>query len=275
MTLLCGWHLAPDLKIMLFYNMLKKYNPATLALDMSCSFCEIVNFVFFLDSFGSRHASDMFLHGLLKINIWLNWFWQWPYQNPNCPNDIDLWDTSGTSHQNHAVSKNAKKSASSNIGLRHELSNFQNWPLGCFLWQLWTQTCKWHVFARPAKNQCVTQLALAMTIPTPKLTKWFCSIGHIWHQTPKSLSFFKMQKIIIQQHWPSTWAEQFPKLFTLLFFGTALVPDLQMICVCMACWKVMFDLTGSGNDHTKTQTVPMTLIHGTHLAPDIKIILFL
>ena len=39
--------------------------------------------------------------GLPKINISLNWFGRRQPQNPNCPNDFLLWDTSGTRPENH------------------------------------------------------------------------------------------------------------------------------------------------------------------------------
>ena len=189
MTFCCGIHLAPDLKIMLFLRMSKNQYPATLVFDMSWTISRMANFVFFWDSSGPRPANDRFLNELLKISIWLNWFWPWPHQNPNCPDDLVLWITSGTRPQNHAVFKNVKKSASSDIGLRHELNNFQNCSLCFFLGQLWSQTCKWHVFAWPAENQYLTELALAMTTPKPKLSRWPCCVDHIWHQTSKSCSF--------------------------------------------------------------------------------------
>ena len=186
MTLFYESHLAPDLKIMPFLKMLKNQHPATLAIDMSWTLSKINNLVVFWESSGPRLANEMFLQGSLKINVWPNWFWPWPFQNPNCPNDIVLWGTSGTRPQNHAVFKNVKKSASSSIGPRHELNNFQNCSLCFFSGQLWFQICRWYVFAWLAENQCLTEVVLAMTIPKPKLSQWLWSMGHIWHQTSKS-----------------------------------------------------------------------------------------
>ena len=114
-----------------------------------------------------------------------------------------------------------------------------------------------------------------MTTTKPKLSQWPPAVGYIWHQTSKSCCFEECQKISIQPHWSSTWAEQFPGWPTLFFFGTALGPGLQMIAFCMSCQKSIFHWTGLGNDHNKTKTVPVTLCCGIHLAPDLKIMLFL
>ena len=156
---------------------------------MSWTISRMANFAFFGDSSGPRPANGMFSHGLLKINIWLNWLWPWQHQNPNCPNDLAVWITSGTRPQNHAVFKNVKKSTSSHIGLRHELDNFQNGQLCFLLGHLQAQACKWYVFVWAAKNQYLTELVWAMTTTKPKLSQWPSAVGYIWHQPSKSRCF--------------------------------------------------------------------------------------
>ena len=156
---------------------------------MGWTISKIAHLAVFFDSSVPRPANDRFWNDLLKTNICLNWFWPWPQQNPNCPNDLLLWDTSGTRVQNQAVFKNVKKSASSHSGPRHELNNFQNCQLGFCLGLLWAQACKWYVFEWAAKHHNLTELVLAMTTTKPKLPQWPSAVWHIRHQTPKSSCF--------------------------------------------------------------------------------------
>ena len=112
-----------------------------------------------------------------------------------------------------------------------------------------------------------------MITPRPRLFQWPWSMGHIWHQTSKSYCFYKCSKTSFQRHWPSTWANQFWNLQTLFCFGSALYSILQMICVCMNGWQSTFDWTGSDHDQNKSNPVPMSLLYGMHLAPDLKTML--
>ena len=95
-----------------------------------------------------------------------------------------------------------------------------------------------------------------MTTTKPKLSQWPPAVGYIWHQTSKSCCFEECQKISIQPHWSSTWAEQFPEWPALFFFWDSSGPRPANDRFLHELPKINISLNWSGQWPQQNQNCP-------------------
>ena len=104
-----------------------------------------------------------------------------------------------------------------------------------------------------------------MTTTKPKLPQWLSAVWHKWHQGPKSSCFWECQKISIQPQWPSTWAEQFPKLSPWQLLGDRSGTRPANRSFCMAAQNSVLGWTCFCNGNNKIKTIPETFPGGASL----------